>query len=201
MSCSLKLLALLPCWGSGLSYFIAARILSWMILPHSKAHKSTNWKIEWLWIGYLLEETFFRTQKSAHSAFHYGMCLEMETHFCTHRGWRKRSGDGSQKRCDIGTLRAFNFWKTILIFCERWHRIIRFNLAKITMHLLLISVVSLAVPVLAGCRATVEKDQLRAESCAPRMPKDEAEQLFLSPQEHKRGSPKCLCEDTSCCSH
>lgn len=79
--------------------------------------------------------------------------------------------------------------------------IIRFNLAKITVHLILICVVQLAVPVLAGCRATVEKDRLRADSSATSMPKDEAEQLLLSPQEHKQGSPKCLCEDSLCCSH
>jgi len=42
--------------------------------------------------------------------------------------------------------------------------IIRFYLAKITMHLILICAVQLAVPVLAGCKATVEKGQLRADS-------------------------------------
>lgn len=74
--------------------------------------------------------------------------------------------------------------------------IISFNLAKITMHLTLICVVQLAVPVLVGCRATAEKDQLRAHSCATSMSEDKAKQLCSSPREHTQGSPKRRCEVT-----
>lgn len=68
-----------------------------------------------------------------------------------------RNGCGRHKGCDIGTLRASYFCKTVLIFSRRWHRKTRFNLAKIKCLC-----AWFAIPVLASCRDAVGKGWLRA---------------------------------------
>jgi len=158
--------------------------------------------MEWLLIGCLVEESISWTQKSAHSAFQYGMCLEMGTYFCTHKGWRKRNDNGSKRGCDIVTLLVLYFWKTISIL---WEVALDNQILLGQNYYALNTYLCGSVSSACACRLQGHSGEGPAQGrqliMPTIMPRDKAEQLLLSSQEHKRGSWRCLCKDNVCYSH
>lgn len=144
-------------------------ILSWIVSPHLKACKTTNWKMEWLWRGYPPEESILDT---ANCTLCFLQWNELRNgNLFLHRGWKRgmsiaARGDGTSGCCKL----LFNgkpCWNS-----EIQHMIGWCKLPKITMTLIFVRVVPSVVPVLAG--------PAQDHPCATGVPLDRAEQLPLS---------------------
>lgn len=110
-------------------------ILSWIVSPHLKACKTTNWKMEWLWRGYPPEESILDT---ANCTLCFLQWNELRNgNLFLHRGWKRGMSIAARRDGTSGCCKLlFNgkpCWNS-----EIWHMISWCKLPKITMPLILV---------------------------------------------------------------